>query len=163
MRDPFSCASAASPAAPSTIPDRCTADRACAVAATLPDAARRTTRRRTLTALSLGTVAALAAFVSPAARAQLARSFPESARLGRFAMRVYPEAELDDEAVRLAAGAQIRDANHRIVMPSTLSGTFDVLVERDPSGQIGRVWILTPEERVAAEQRASAASRRTSQ
>jgi len=62
------------------------------------------------------------------------------------------------QPVRLAAGARIHDADNRIVMPSTLSGAFDVLVERDPSGQVGRVWILTPAELAAAQERERARS-----
>jgi hypothetical protein len=31
-------------------------------------------------------------------------------------------------------------------MPASLSGSFDALVERDPVGNLGRVWILTQEE-----------------
>ncbi|MCL4183044.1 MAG: hypothetical protein KJ011_06310 [Burkholderiaceae bacterium] len=72
------------------------------------------------------------------ARAQLVRSFPESARLGRLEMRIFPEAVLNDEPVRLAAGARIHDADNRIVMPSTLAGTFDVLVERPLPAEIAR-------------------------
>lgn len=86
--------------------------------------------------------------------AQLVRPFPESAKLGRLEMRVFPEAVLDGEPARLTAGARIHDAENRIVMPSTLSGTFDVLVETDSAGQIVRAWILTPDELAAARKRA---------
>jgi len=40
-----------------------------------------------------------------------------------------------------------------IVMPASLSGSFDALVERDPVGKLGRVWILTPDELKAAQAR----------
>lgn len=108
-------------------------------------------RRLLLLGLAIGS-SAIAAAPRPA-RAQIVRSFPESARLGRLEMRVFPEAVLNDEPVRLAAGTRIHDADNRIVMPSMLSGTFDVLVERDLSGQVGRVWILTPGELAAAQAR----------
>jgi hypothetical protein len=85
--------------------------------------------------------------------AQLLRAFPEKARLARLEMRIFPEALLDGETVRLAAAARIHDAHNRIVMPASLSGTHDVLVEDDASGQIGRIWILTPEELAAARER----------
>lgn len=87
------------------------------------------------------------------AAAQLVRPFPDSARLGRLQIRVFPEATLNDEPVRLAAGARIYDQRNLIVMPASLSGTFDVLVERDGAGHIGRAWILTPEELKAAQAR----------
>lgn len=108
--------------------------------------------RRALLALAASPfLAALAP--APAAHAQLLRTFPEKARLGRFEMRIFPEAVFDGSTVRLAAAARIHDTNNRIVMPASLSGTHDVLVEDDPSGQIGRVWILTPEELAAARER----------
>ncbi len=91
---------------------------------------------------------------APDARAQLLRSFPEKARLVRFEMRIFPEATIDGETVRLAGAARIHDTNNRIVMPASLAGTHDVLVEDDASGQISRVWILTPEELTAARERA---------
>jgi hypothetical protein len=113
-------------------------------------------RRRALLGLA---IVPLALSMAPRpARAQVVRPFPDSARLGRLEMRVFPEAVLNDEPVRLAAGARIHDADNRIVMPSTLSGAFDVLVERDPSGQVGRVWILTPAELAAAQERERARS-----
>ncbi len=111
----------------------------------------RTRRRAALTLAALPVAAALA--FAPRARAQLLRAFPEKARLARLEMRIFPEALLDGETVRLAAAARIHDAHNRIVMPASLSGTHDVLVEDDASGQIGRIWILTPEELAAARER----------
>jgi len=85
--------------------------------------------------------------------AQVMRNLPPDARPGRFEMRVFPEASLDGQAVRLGAGARIYDQRNMIVMPASLSGTFDALVERDPGGQVGRVWLLTPAELEAAQAR----------
>ncbi len=95
----------------------------------------------------------LAAAAPRIAVAQLARPFPASAVLGRLEMRVFPEAALDGKPVRLTAGARIHDAENRIVMPATLSGTFDVLVETDSAGQVTRAWILTADELAAAKKR----------
>ncbi len=111
----------------------------------------RSRRRALITLAAAPLLAGLAA--APAAHAQLLRTFPEKARLGRFEMRIFPEALLDGEPVRLAAAARIHDTDNRIVMPASLSGTHDALVEDDISGQIGRVWILTPEEFAAARER----------
>lgn len=110
-------------------------------------------RRRVLVAIAASPLALSALAAPHAARAQLQRSFPEKARLGRLEMRIFPEAVLDGETVRLAAAARIHDANNRIVMPASLSGTYDVLVADDASGQIARVWILTPAELAAARER----------
>ncbi|MBW7924502.1 MAG: hypothetical protein H3C59_07130 [Burkholderiaceae bacterium] len=116
----------------------------------LPQRSR--TRRRAVAALAA--LPLVGAAFTPRSHAQLLRSFPEKARLARLEMRIFPEALLDGESVRLAAAARIHDADNRIVMPASLSGTHDVLVENDASGQIGRVWILTPEELAAARERA---------
>lgn len=105
-----------------------------------------------MAALAASPVVVALAFASRA-HAQLLRSFPGKARLARFEMRLFPEALLDGESVRLAAAARIHDTDNRIVMPASLSGAYDVLVEDDASGQIGRVWILTPEELAAARER----------
>lgn len=119
-----------------------------------PPPQRSRTRRRAVALLAALPLVGAAFAFAPRVQAQLLRSFPEKARLARFEMRIFPEALLDGEIVRLAAAARIHDANNRIVMPASLSGTHDVLVENDASGQIGRVWILTPEELAAARERA---------
>ncbi|MCZ2413577.1 MAG: hypothetical protein LC136_04870 [Burkholderiales bacterium] len=103
-------------------------------------------------------MAAVALAWSLPAPAQGTRSFPEAARPGRFAMRIFPEATLDGEPVRLGAGARIFDQRNMIVMPASLSGSFDALVERDPAGNVSRVWLLTPEELLAAQAREQARS-----
>ena len=109
-------------------------------------------RRARRHALRAAAVLVAAAWAQPAL-AQLARSFPPAARPGRLEIRVFPEATLNGEPVRLAAGARIYDQRNMIVMPASLSGSFDALVERDPVGNLGRVWILTPDELKAAQER----------
>ncbi len=114
--------------------------------------------RRRLLGLAAGALAASA--LPRGTHAQVIRSFPATARLGRLEMRIFPEAVLNQEPVRLAASARIHDADNRIVMPSTLSGALDVLVERDAFGQVARVWILTPGELAAARERERAGGAR---
>jgi hypothetical protein len=114
------------------------------------DSSPRRARRRALRAAAA--LVAAAGWARPAL-AQLVRSFPPAARLGRLEIRVFPEATLNGEPVRLAAGARIYDQRNMIVMPASLSGSFDALVERDPVGNLGRVWILTPDELKAAQAR----------
>jgi hypothetical protein len=53
---------------------------------------------------------------------------------------------LAGKRVRLSPGAQIRDTANRIVLPSHLSGSYLVRVVIDGTGQLHRVWILSPEE-----------------
>jgi hypothetical protein len=114
------------------------------------DSSPRRARRHALRAAAV--LVAAAGWAHPAL-AQLVRSFPPAARLGRLEIRVFPEATLNGEPVRLAAGARIYDQRNMIVMPASLSGSFDALVERDPVGNLGRVWILTPDELKAAQAR----------
>jgi hypothetical protein len=97
--------------------------------------------------------AAVLAVPSGRAAAQSARNFPAGARLGRLELRVFPEAQLDGVAVRLGAGARIFDQRNMIVMPATMAGQHDVLVERDTAGDIGRVWIVSADELKAAQAR----------
>ena len=115
---------------------------------------------------ALRTGVALAAATTGWARhaaAQSVRTFPASARLGRLEMRHFPEAILNDAPVRFGAGARIYDERNMIVMPAGLSGVLDVLVERDPVGNIGRVWIVSADELKAAQARERASGESASQ
>jgi hypothetical protein len=90
-----------------------------------------------------------AGIVSPAS-AQIQRPFPADSRLGVFEITAYPEAAIDGKPVRLAAGAQIRNRSNLIVLPTTVVGPQAVRYRLDPSGQLSRVWVLTPAEIEAA-------------
>jgi hypothetical protein len=98
-------------------------------------------------------LAVAASLVHTQVHAQSQRPLPASARLADFEMRQYPEILLNGELARMSAGGQIRDAQNRIVMPAGISGTHPVLYERDPSGQVSRIWILTADEVKAAKAR----------
>ncbi|MCM5570279.1 hypothetical protein M6I34_07145 [Burkholderiaceae bacterium FT117] len=115
-----------------------------------PDISRRQSLRIALTA---GTVAVLGSAGS--ALAQGLRPIPADARFGQFSVLQYPEASIDGKTLRLAAGAQIRDARNMIVMPASLSGSHPALYQLDPAGQLSRVWLLAPEELEAAKARSS--------
>ena len=90
---------------------------------------------------------------APGIPAQGLRQIPADARYGEFEILAYPEATIDGKAVRLAAGAQIRDARNMIALPSTVSGRHPALYRLDPSGQLSRVWLLAPGEIEAARAR----------
>jgi hypothetical protein len=98
-------------------------------------------------------LAVAAALVHTPVHAQSLRPLPATARLADFEMRQYPEILLNGELARMSAGGQIRDAQNRIVMPAGITGTHPVLYERDPSGQVSRIWILTADEVKAAKAR----------
>ena len=57
--------------------------------------------------------------------------------------------EVKGAALLLSPGAQIRDTANRIVLPSHIRGEYTVRMLLDNSGQVHRVWILTPEEAAA--------------
>ena len=96
------------------------------------------TLRRLALALGLLAFAALAA-------AQL-RSIPTTAE--RAVMRHVSGSivTLDGERAQLGAGAQIRDAYNRVVLPTHFPPDTLVKYTRDPQGDVHRVWILTPTE-----------------
>jgi hypothetical protein len=75
-----------------------------------------------------------------------ARTIPGDAKRGEMRHLQGMEVEIDGNRVRLAPGAQIRDAHNRVVVPVSLSGKLDVKYLLDGQGMVRRVWILTPEE-----------------
>ena len=88
---------------------------------------------------------ALLLLAAPLASAQL-RSIPEDARVGQIRHLQEMVVEIDGTPQQLAPGAQIRDASNRLILPIAIpSGTL-VKYLVDASGQVHRVWILTPEE-----------------
>ncbi|NMG69538.1 hypothetical protein DNK49_06340 [Azoarcus communis] len=74
------------------------------------------------------------------------RAFPADAvrAVAKFAGE--SRVAIDGKLLMLSPGAQIRDANNRIVLPASASGEYKVRVQIDNGGQIRKVWILTPEE-----------------
>ena len=87
----------------------------------------------------------LLSVTAPLAGAQL-RSIPKDARAGEIRHLQGTVVEIDGAQQRLAPGAQIRDASNRIILPIAIpSGTLAKYLV-DASGQVHRVWILTPEE-----------------
>jgi hypothetical protein len=74
-------------------------------------------------------------------------SIPEDSRRGIIRHLEEMAVIVDDKTMQLAAGAQIRDAQNLIVVPTALprSGAWaDYVLNAD--GQIFRVWLLTPDE-----------------
>src|SRR4051812_43750378 len=86
-------------------------------------------------------LAASAAFAQGALR-----TIPEEAT--RATLRHVEDVVVEVDGVRrqLAPGAQIRDAQNRMVVPMTLAQPRTVKLIADPDGRIRRVWVLTPQE-----------------
>ena len=87
-------------------------------------------------------------FATPAV-AQL-RSIPQDAPRGEIRHVQGMYVELNGKPVQLSPGAQIRDADNRLVLPTLLVEKFDVRYLLDGIGLVHRVWILTPLERTQA-------------
>jgi hypothetical protein len=72
---------------------------------------------------------------------------PEDSRRGVIRHIEEMAVAVDDKAMQLAAGAQIRNLQNLIIVPTAIprSGAWaDYVVNAD--GQISRVWLLTPDE-----------------
>jgi acetylornithine deacetylase/succinyl-diaminopimelate desuccinylase-like protein len=92
---------------------------------------------------------ALAGFAALAA-AQL-RTIPAEAQRASMRHLEGMRVALDGKPAQLTPGAQIRNTENRIVVPSSVSGTVTVRYLLDPSGQqVHRVWILSAEEAAAS-------------
>ena len=85
-------------------------------------------------------------FLHCAAAAAQLRPIPEDAQIGVMRHLEVMTVEVDGQPQQLSPGAQIRDADNRIILPSALPPGSIVKYVRDPDGQIRRVWILTPDE-----------------
>jgi hypothetical protein len=95
--------------------------------------------------LIAGTVLAIASIAAPA-YAQL-RSIPDDAKRGQMRFIREMVVEIDGAQARLSPGAQIRNTDNRLLLPSALpQDSLLVKYIVDASGQVQRVWILTQEE-----------------
>ena len=80
-----------------------------------------------------------------AAQAQL-RTIPADAKRATMSHLQGMTVELNDKRTELAAGAQIRDSNNMIVLPTALPPGSLVKWMPDAHGQVWRIWILSPQE-----------------
>ena len=83
-----------------------------------------------------------------AAAAQL-RTIPDEAQLGMIRHLEAMHVEVDGTPQQLSPGAQIRDADNRLVLPASLQERSQVRYQLDSAGLIHRVWILSAPERAA--------------
>jgi hypothetical protein len=92
----------------------------------------------------------LAAFLllsaAPLIVAAQLRTIPPDAKRGVLRHVEEMAVRLDGKVEVLAAGAQIRDRNNRIVVPVSLTADTLVKYRRDGDGRLYQLWILTPEE-----------------
>ena len=86
---------------------------------------------------SLVLLLALAAFTT-AATAQL-RTIPKDAKLGELRHLQQMMVEIDGKAWQLSPGAQIRDADNRLVLPTALAEKSPVRYQVDHAGLVAAV------------------------
>lgn len=87
--------------------------------------------------------------VAAVAAAQV-RTIPKEAQRGEMRHLQAMVVELNGKPLQLSPGAQIRDADNRLVLPTSLAENYDVRYLLDGAGLLNRVWILTPSERLQA-------------
>jgi hypothetical protein len=99
-----------------------------------------------LRVLLAATIALLCgALTAHVAHAQF-RTIPEDAKRGELRHVQDSLVEIDGDAMQLAPGAQIRDAENRIVLPVALPPRSLVKYVANAQGQLIKVWILSPVE-----------------
>ena len=85
-------------------------------------------------------------FFAAMAGAQL-RTIPKEAVLGQIRHLESMVIELDGtKVVQLSAGAQIRDPDNRLVLPTSITEKTLVRYLVDGAGDVHRVWILSADE-----------------
>ena len=89
---------------------------------------------------------AIALFTCAASAAAQLRTIPADAKRATMSHVQGMTVELDGKRTDLAAGAQIRDVENRIVLPVALPAGVLVKYIPDFHGQVWRVWILSPQE-----------------
>ena len=83
--------------------------------------------------------------LAASAAAQL-RGIPAGAKHGVIRHLQEMTIEIDGKPQLLSPGAQIRDADNRMVLPAALAEKADAKYLRDAAGQVRRVWILSARE-----------------
>src|SRR5688572_28627223 len=91
---------------------------------------------------------ALTLSFAAAAAAQL-RTIPSQAQPGTLRHVMDWVVELNGQPVDLAPGAQIRDADNRLILPASLMETTSVRYLLDGTGKVHQAWILSPQEKAA--------------
>jgi hypothetical protein len=91
--------------------------------------------------------------VIPATTMAQLRQIPDGATRGNIVHLQDTIVEVDGQPMRLSAGAQIRSPDNLFIVPMSLPRGALVKYTLDGSGQIHRVWVLTPEEAAAPDKK----------
>ncbi len=74
------------------------------------------------------------------------RTIPADARPGKIRHVKEMDVAIDGKVERLAAGARIRDASNRIIVPVSIPADAKAKYRRDTDGRVHQIWILSPAE-----------------
>jgi hypothetical protein len=89
-----------------------------------------------------------ALMLASAAVAQV-RQIPDVAKRGNIVHVQGAIVEIDGRRMRLSPGARIRSQANLFIVPMSLPPGAPVKYTLDGTGQIRRIWVLTPEEAAA--------------
>jgi hypothetical protein len=78
---------------------------------------------------------------------------PPNAVYGELKAFQYPLAKIGERTLRLSPGARIFNTQNLIVQPTAVPQQASVMYRLDINGDIGEIWLLTPEEAAAARER----------
>ena len=95
----------------------------------------------------------ICALVLPVAAMAQVRQIPDFAKRGNIVHLQDTIVEIDGQPMRLSAGAQIRSRDNLIIVPMSLPRGALVKYTLDGTGQIHRVWVLTPGEAAAPDKK----------
>lgn len=82
---------------------------------------------------------------------QPVRNFPVDSKLGNLTAVSFPVFTINGQQVQMGAGGQIRGIDNLIILPSVANYIGIIRYQLDVTGNLHRVWILTPDEVKAAE------------
>jgi hypothetical protein len=88
----------------------------------------------------------LLVLLAPLLAAAQFRSIPKEAKRGEIRSLGQMDVEIDGKKMRLAPGAQIRDAGNLVVLPTAVPAGARVKYVLDAQSMVHRVWILSPQE-----------------
>ena len=101
--------------------------------------------RKLLRIIAVVLVAGLPAYLAPPSLAE-SRTLPADAKRGEIRHVQDMLVEIDGKRMMLAPGAQIRNAQNLIIVPTALPPGAYVKYVLDAQGMVSRVWILTRQE-----------------
>lgn len=89
--------------------------------------------------------------LSHPAFSQQTRKFPTNSQLGNLTAVTFPLFTINDQQMIMSVGGQIRGIDNMIILPSTANYVGLIRYQLDMTGNLHRVWILTPDEVKEAE------------